>query len=69
MTHHPTLHDEICERAAGLTVVPVAARILEVSRNETAPVQSLVDVITTDQLLAARVIKLANFATGLQQRL
>jgi CheY-like chemotaxis protein len=69
MTHRPNLHDEICERAAGLTLPPVAARILEISRNETAPVQSLVDVITTDQLLAARVIKLANFATGLPQRL
>jgi CheY-like chemotaxis protein/HD-like signal output (HDOD) protein len=69
MIHRLNLHDEICERAAGLTLAPVAVRILEVSRSERTPLQSLAEVITTDQLLAARVIKLANFATGLPQRL
>ena len=60
MTQRLTLHDEICERVAGLAPAPVALRILEVLRNERAPVQSLADVITTDPLLAARVLKLAN---------
>jgi CheY-like chemotaxis protein/HD-like signal output (HDOD) protein len=69
MTHRPTLPDEICEQAAGLTRVPVTLRILEVFRNERAPVQGLAEIIATDQLLAVRVLKLANFATGLPQRL
>ena len=69
MTQRLTLHDEICERVAGLAPAPVALRILEVLRNERAPVQSLADVITTDPLLAARVLKLANFAAGQPQRL
>jgi HD-like signal output (HDOD) protein/CheY-like chemotaxis protein len=63
------LHDEICERVAGLAPSPVALRILEVLRNERAPVQSLADVITTDPLLAARVLKLANSAASQPQRL
>ena len=69
MTQRLTLYDEICERVAGLAPAPVALRILEVLRNERAPVQSLADVITTDPLLAARVLKLANFAASQPQRL
>jgi CheY-like chemotaxis protein/HD-like signal output (HDOD) protein len=69
MTQRLTLYDEICERVAGLTPAPVAVRILEVLRNERAPIQSLADVINTDALLAARVLKVANFAAGQPQRL
>ena len=69
MPQRLTLYDEICERVAGLAPAPVAVRILEVLRNERAPVQSLADVITTDPLLAARVLRLANFAAGQPQRI
>ena len=69
MTQRLTFPDEICERVAGLAPAPVALRILEVLRNERAPVQSLADVITTDPLLAARVLKLANSAASQPQRL
>jgi CheY-like chemotaxis protein len=69
MTQRLTLYDEICKRVAGLTPAPVAMRILEVLRNERAPVQILADVINTDALLAARVLKVANFAAGQPQRL
>jgi CheY-like chemotaxis protein/HD-like signal output (HDOD) protein len=69
MAQRLTLHDEICERVASLPPAPVAVRILEVLRNERAPVQSLSDVISTDPLLAVRVLKLANFAAGQPQRL
>jgi CheY-like chemotaxis protein/HD-like signal output (HDOD) protein len=69
MTQRLSLHDEICERVARLAPTPIALRILEVLRNEKAPVQSLADVITTDALLAARVLKVANFAAGQLQRL
>jgi len=68
MPQRLTLHDEICKRVAGLAPAPVALRILEVLRNGRAPVQSLADVITTDPLLAARVLRLANFAAGQPQR-
>jgi CheY-like chemotaxis protein/HD-like signal output (HDOD) protein len=69
MTQRLTLHDEICERVAGLTPAPIALRILAVLRNQKAPVQSLAAVINTDALLAARVLKLANFAAAEPQKL
>ena len=69
MPQRLTLHDEICKRVAALAPAPVALRILEVLRNGRAPVQSLADVITTDPLLAARVLRLANFAAGQPQRI
>ena len=64
MTQRLSLHDEICKWVAGLPSSPVAVRILEVSRNERASAQNLADVIATDSLLAARVLKLANFFTA-----
>jgi CheY-like chemotaxis protein len=69
MTQRLTVHDEICERVARLTLAPSAARILEVMRDEKAPVQSLADAITSDPLLAARVLKIAHLAAGQPQRL
>ena len=69
MPQRLTLHDEICKRVAGLAPAPVALRILEVLRNGRALVESLADVITTDPLLAARVLRLANFAADQPQRL
>lgn len=69
MVQRLTLHDEICEKVASLAPSPVALRILEVLRNERAPVKSLADVIATDPLLATRVLKLANLAAGQPQRL
>src|SRR5262245_29630893 len=69
MTQRLTLPDEICERVAGLALAPVAVRILDVLKNERAPVQKLADIISTDALLAARVLKLANFAAGQPQNL
>jgi CheY-like chemotaxis protein len=69
MTQRLSLHDEICKRVAALPPSPIAGRILEVSRNERAPVQRLADIIATDPLLATRVLKLANFATGHPKRL
>jgi CheY-like chemotaxis protein len=69
MTHRLNLHDEICERVAHLASAPVALRMLEVLRNEKAPVQSVADVITAEPLLAARVLKVADFAAGQAQRL
>ena len=39
MAERLTLHDEIWERVVGLVPAPIAVRILEVLRNERAPVQ------------------------------
>ena len=69
MAQRLNLHDEICERVARLTPAPIALRILAVLRNQKAPVQSLADVINTDALLTARVLKLANFAADQSQKL
>jgi CheY-like chemotaxis protein len=69
MPQRLTLPDEICKRVVGLAPEPVAVRILELLRNERASIQSLADVITTDPLLAARVLRLANLVTGQPQRI
>lgn len=69
MAERLTLHDEIWERVVGLVPAPIEVRILEVLRNERAPVQNLADVISADPLLAARVLRLANFAAGQPQRI
>jgi HD-like signal output (HDOD) protein/ActR/RegA family two-component response regulator len=69
MPQRLTLHDEICKRVAGLAPAPVAVRILDALRNERTPVQNLAEVITTDPLLAARLLRLANFAAGQPQRI
>jgi len=69
MTRRLSLHDPICERVVRLASAPVVMRILKVLRNKRAPVQSLADAITADPLLAARVLRLANFAAGQAQRL
>jgi CheY-like chemotaxis protein len=69
MTQGTTLQDEIRERVVGLSLAPIAVRILEVLRNERAPIQSLADVINTDALLTARVLKVANFFPGEPQGL
>lgn len=69
MVQRLTLHNEICERVAGLTPSPVAAHILEILRNERAPAQKLAEVIATDPLLAVRVLKLADLAAGRSQEL
>src|SRR5262245_51095042 len=68
MAQRLNLHDEICERVARLTPAPIALRILAV-RNQKAPVQSIADIINTDALLAARVLKLANLAADQPQKL
>ena len=69
MHQERTLNDEVCERIAKLAPSPVTARLLEVVRNEKAPVRSLADVFATDPLVADRVLRIANFAPGLPQRL
>jgi HD-like signal output (HDOD) protein len=69
MTLRFTLHDEIYDRVARVTPTSMGLRILAVLRNQKAPVQSLADVINTDALLTARVLKVANFAARQPQRL
>jgi CheY-like chemotaxis protein len=69
MSQQRTLNDDVCERIAKLAPSPVATRLLELVRNEKAPVRSLADVFATDSLVADRVLRIANFAPGLPRRL
>jgi CheY-like chemotaxis protein/HD-like signal output (HDOD) protein len=69
MTRRLNLIDPICDRLARLAAAPVAMRILKVLRNENKSVQTLADAIITDPLLAARVVRLADFAAVQPQRL
>jgi CheY-like chemotaxis protein/HD-like signal output (HDOD) protein len=69
MNQERTLNDEVCERISKLAPSPLTARLLEVVRNEKAPIRSLADVFTTEPLVANRLLRIANFAPGLTQRL
>ena len=69
MSQELNLEQEALERLSRLPLSPVALRILEVAKNEKAPVQSLADVIASDSTFTARLLKVANFTSGLTQRL
>lgn len=60
---------EALETLSRLPLSPIALRILEITKNEKAPVQTLAEVISTDFTLAARLLSLANFTSGLTQKL
>jgi CheY-like chemotaxis protein len=46
-----------------------ARKIVEIAKNDRAPVKSFTEVISADPIFAARFVRLANFAPGLSQRL
>src|SRR4051794_9739612 len=69
MQQERTLNDEVCQRIAELAPSPVTARLLEAVRNDKAPVRSLADVFAAEPLVADRLLRVANFAPGLTQRL
>lgn len=69
MSQEPYLEPEALERLSRLPMSSIGLRILEVAKNEKAPVHSLSEVIATDSALALRLLSVANFAPGLTQRL
>jgi CheY-like chemotaxis protein/HD-like signal output (HDOD) protein len=60
---------EIFEQASGLPLSPLSLRILEVSQGDGVRLQSLADAIATDNLLAPRLLHLANYAPDLTCRI
>src|SRR5215470_4921227 len=69
MSQEPHLDQEGLARLSRFPLSPVALRILEMAKNEKAPIQSLADAIASDSTFAARLLKVANFASGLSQRI
>ena len=69
MSQELYLEQEALARLSRLPLSPVAQRILEVAKNDKAPVQSLVDVIASDTIFAARLLKVFNFTAGVTQRI
>src|ERR1700741_2705644 len=67
MNHEPFSEQEALARMSDLPMPPVALRILEVAKNDKAPIHNLSDVITSDGTFAARLLKVANFSPGLTQ--
>ena len=69
MSQELYLEQEALARMSRLPLSPVALRILEVAKNEKAPIQSVADIIASDAALAARLLQVANFTSGLTQRI
>jgi len=67
MSQELDLEQETLAQLSRLPLSPVALHILEVAKNEKAPIQSLVDVIAFDGTFALRLLKVANFTSGLSQ--
>jgi CheY-like chemotaxis protein/HD-like signal output (HDOD) protein len=56
--------DDVRERVTRLPLPPLAQKIIQVAKSDTAPVQRLAEVIAAEPLFAARLLKLANFSAG-----
>jgi len=69
MSQELYLEQELLARLSRFPLSPVALSILEVAKNEKAPIQSLADVIASDSIFAARLLKVANFTSGLTQKI
>lgn len=69
MNRELLVEPEVLARLARLPILPVAAQVLEVARAERVPVQGLADVIGSDTTLAARLLRLVNWAPGVNSRL
>lgn len=66
----PTRTPDQPRRQRELLLLPAQARaIIEIARNDRAPVKSLAEAIGAEPVFAARLLRLANFAPGLAQRL
>ena len=63
------MEQETSEAVVRLPLSPLASRIVEIAKNEKAPIQSLAEIIAGDSQLAARLIRVANFTSDLPQRL
>lgn len=64
MSNNPQVSGEILGRIWEAGLAPIAVRVIAATRDEKASVQSLAEVIGSDQVLAARLLKLANCAAG-----
>lgn len=64
MSINPQEPGEILGRVWEADLAPIAVQIIAVTRDEKASVQGLAEVIGSDQVLAARLLKVANFAAG-----
>ena len=69
MSQELYLEQEAVERLSRLPLAPVALGILDIAKNEKAPVQRLAEVIAADSILAARLLTVANLTSSLTQRL
>lgn len=68
MNREISVEPGVLERISGLPIVPMAAQVLEMARDQRVQVQSLAEVIGGDRVLAARLLRLANWAPGTAAR-
>lgn len=69
MNREHLVEPEVLARLARLPLQPFAAQVLEMARAERVPAQSLADIIGSDTMLAARLLRLVNWAPGVNHRL
>lgn len=68
MMHEPKLAEEVLAEISRLYQSPETLKIVEIARNDKAPVQSFADAMVADALFAERLLGLANFTRAGSQR-
>ena len=66
--HEPKLAEEVLAEISRLYQSPETLKIVEIARNDKAPVQSFADAMVADALFAERLLGLANFTRAGSQR-
>ena len=69
MYQQPNWSTEMHERISQLYQSPQTRRIVEIAKNDKAPIHSFAEAISADPLFVARLLRLANFVPGLAQPL
>jgi HD-like signal output (HDOD) protein len=69
MTEEPGAGGSLVRGFGRFSLSSQAQKIIEIARDERAPAQSFIQVISADRVLAPRLLRLANFTPGLSVRL
>jgi CheY-like chemotaxis protein len=69
MNEKPDSLDETRDRICDFRISPLEYKIVQIAKNDRAPVQSLGEIIAGEPLLAVRLLRLANLISGLPQPL
>lgn len=69
MTENASVPAEIHERISQLYLLPENLRLVEIAKNDRAPMQSFAAAVGADPVFGSRLVRIANFIPGLTQKL